>query len=70
MITPYVAQVLFEYSDSLAFGVYTLMGIVGTILPLFLPIETMGLDLSLSESKTLLDSDLKPSDEAYLKSKS
>jgi MFS family permease len=70
MITPYVAQVLFEYSDTLAFGVYTLMGIIGTILPMFLPIETMGLDLSLSESKTLLDNDLKPSEGAYLKSKS
>ena len=70
MITPYVAQVLFEYSDTLAFGVYALMGIVGTILPMFLPIETMGVDLSLLESKPLLDNDLKPSDGAYGKSKS
>jgi len=41
MITPYVAQVLFEYSEILAFGVYTLMGTVGGVLPMFLPVETM-----------------------------
>ena len=46
MITPFVAQVLMSQSLTAALGVYIAMGIVATIFPLYLPIETMGSDLS------------------------
>ena len=55
MITPYIAQVIMENSETLALGVYILMGILGTIAPLLLPTETKGIDLSSPESYRLLD---------------
>ena len=55
MITPYIAQVLMERSEFLALGVYILMGILGVIAPMLLPIETKGMDLSSPESYRLLD---------------
>ena len=54
MITPYIAQVMMESSETLALGVYIMMGIVGTIAPLLLPTETKGIDLSSPESYRLL----------------
>ena len=48
MITPYFAQVLLEYSEDLAIGIYMGVGAIATILPLCLPIESKGLDLSVS----------------------
>ena len=45
MITPYIAQVLVDYSWRLSVIVYTLLGVFATLIPIFLPIETMGLDL-------------------------
>ena len=56
MITPYFAQVLMSQSLTSALSVYVAMGIVATIFPLCLPIETMGTDLSRSppERRTLL----------------
>ena len=56
MITPYIAEVLLDNSVSLALGVYIVMGILATIAPMFLPIETKGIDLSSPESCSLLDS--------------
>ena len=55
MITPYIAQVLMERSEFLALGVYILVGILGVIAPMLLPIETKGMDLSSPESYRLLD---------------
>ena len=55
MITPYIAQVLMESSELLALGVYVGMGILGTIVPMLLPIETKGIDLSSPETYRLLD---------------
>ena len=54
MITPHIAQVLMEKSKSLALGVYILTGMLGTIAPMLLPVETKGIDLSSSESYSLL----------------
>ena len=54
MITPYIAQVLMGNSETLALSVYILMGILGTIVPRLLPIETQGIDLSSPESYSLL----------------
>ena len=54
MVTPYFAQVLLRHSKHLALSVYVMMGILGCILPMFLPTETMGLNLSTSESTQLL----------------
>ena len=54
MITPYIAQVMMENSETLALGVHIIMGIVGTIAPLLLPTETKGIDLSSPESYRLL----------------
>merc|ERR1711894_729810 len=39
MITPYIAQVLMERSEFMALGVYILVGIMGIIAPMLLPIE-------------------------------
>ena len=54
MVTPYFAQVLMAYSSTFALSVYIVSGLIGTILPLLLPIETMGLDLSVSSEKSKL----------------
>lgn len=54
MISPYIAEVLIDKSVSLALAVYIVVGIFGTIAPMLLPIETMGIDLSSPESYSLL----------------
>ena len=67
MITPYFAQVLLGYSKHLALSVYAMMGVLGCILPMCLPIETMGLDLSMSESSKLLKEEKTTHDDSSAK---
>ena len=64
MVTPYIAQVLMAYSMSFALGLYILAGLLAAVLPLYLPIETMGRDLSVAEeSQKLIPKDKESSDE-------
>lgn len=46
MITPFIAQVLMVYSVALGALTYIIVGAIAFSLSIFLPIESMGVDLS------------------------
>ena len=46
MITPFIAQVLMTYSVALGIFTYIAVGAIAFLVSMFLPVETMGADLS------------------------
>ena len=65
MITPFVAQVLFEHSSSIAIVFYVVAGAIATIISMLLPVESMGLDLSTISQKDKTQERAQKNDEGY-----